>query len=368
MSADAKAGTRSPLPLEQWPAVDHEAWTRATSAGGLMDDAGEAADWGLPTTKSRRNGYGRWLMYLSATGQLDADEHPFRRAHRLLSSYIDALKERGLETRSVWSYVDNIGNALRVMFPDRQEDIAWIRKIVNRLKRVIIPARRIEPDLVHPKRLYRASRALMESAEALYASDPILAAVRFRDGLLLAFQTACQLRLRNLAMIRIGKHLLAFPSFFWIKFKPEETKAHKPIEKQLPSSLTRSIQRYLEHYRPILLQGRSSDVFWINQYGAPLSYWGVNRRLAIITKRKVKRTLRSHRFRHCAASYMAIEMPERAAAIPALLDNSLAAAEGYYIRGQQIAASRWYADLIEDLRKNAQEAQGEEGNLDPRRH
>ncbi len=169
-------------------------------------------------------------------------------------------------------------------------------------------------------------------------------------------------------MICIGKHLLTFPSFFWIKFKAEETKAHKPIEKQLPSSLTRSIQRYLEHYRPILLQGRSSDVFWINQYGAPLSYDGVNRRLAIVTKRKVKRTLRSHRFRHCAASYMAIEMPERAAAIPALLDNSLAAAEGYYIRGQQIAASRWYADLIEDLRKNAQEAQGEEGNLDPRRH
>src|SRR5258708_16853253 len=187
MSADAKAGTRSPLPLEQWPAVDHEAWTRATSAGGLMDDAGEAADWGLPTTKSRRNGYGRWLMYLSATGQLDADEHPFRRAHRLLSSYIDALKERGLETRSVWSYVDNIGNALRVMFPDRQEDIAWIRKIVNRLKRGIIPARRIEPDLVHPKRLYRASPALMWSAAALSASAPVLATVRFRDLLRLAF-------------------------------------------------------------------------------------------------------------------------------------------------------------------------------------
>jgi hypothetical protein len=132
MSADAKAGTRSPLPLEQWPAVDREAWTKATSPAGLMDDAGEGADWRPPTSKSRRNAYGRWLMFLYVRGQLDADEHPFERAHRSLASYIDALKQRGLSTRSVWSYVDNIGNALRVMFPGRQEDIAWIRKIVNK--------------------------------------------------------------------------------------------------------------------------------------------------------------------------------------------------------------------------------------------
>jgi site-specific recombinase XerC len=109
----------------------------------------------------------------------------------------------------------------------------------------------------------------------------------------------------------------------------------------------------------VLLAGGRTAAFWVSQYGQALSYSGISRRLAAMTARHVGKTLRAHRFRHAIGSFVAIETPEHARAIPALLGNSLAASERYYIHGQRLAAARRHADLIADLRRETRSAQAE---------
>jgi hypothetical protein len=280
-------------------------------------------------------------------------------------------------SRTVWSFVDALHRVLYAMFPARKAELAFLRRIVGRLHARVIPARPIEPDLIHPDRFERVAYAGTDAAEraaahgaptkarqmAAESADPILCASRFRDYLLLALQGACGLRLRNLAMMRIGTHLVQHDTDsdrFWVLFRPTETKNRKEIHKPLPRKLTPYLRRYLEHHRLVLLrQGDGSaeeQALWITQYGRPLSADGINRRLAILTRRHFGRTLRSHRFRHCLASFMPIEAPSKAAAVPALLGNGLAAAERYYIRGQQVASRLSHLKTIAELRSAARQA------------
>jgi hypothetical protein len=92
----------------------------------------------------------------------------------------------------------------------------------------------------------------------------------------------------------------------------------------MPSTLAPYIDRYLDEIRPLLLQGKQSDALWITQYGEPLSYGGVSRRLKKVTHRLFGKALSPHMFRHALATSIAIDRP---ALYPGSVDQGLAGLE-----------------------------------------
>lgn len=65
-------------------------------------------------------------------------------------------------------------------------------------------------------------------------------------GLLLA----CPLRMRNLQMIEIGRHLNRKGNTFHINFDPDETKTRQALSYEVPQALTNHLNCYLDAARP----------------------------------------------------------------------------------------------------------------------
>src|SRR5690606_42052534 len=77
---------------------------------------------------------------------------------------------------------------------------------------------------------------LMDTCEA-GADRPAYAALRYRDGLLIAFLIACPMRLKNLANLVIGQHLLFDGTGYLVKLTEAETKAARPYVAAVPAEL-----------------------------------------------------------------------------------------------------------------------------------
>jgi hypothetical protein len=80
------------LPLDQWPAEDRRRWIEGVRGGGLFEAVGAGAHWAPHSQRKFRCGYGRWLAWLHATGQLDTVMSPGDRVTpERAAAYVTAL-------------------------------------------------------------------------------------------------------------------------------------------------------------------------------------------------------------------------------------------------------------------------------------
>lgn len=352
------AAERRSLPLHDWPQRDQELLARAVAPGGLLDDGGRGAAWMPKTYHGYVWTYGRWLTFLKLNLGSNLGDDPSGRATREnLAAFIAVLREQGIASRTIFDYLKGVYVTLWAMLPEH--DWSWLRDEVNRLHRRIERVRSIE-DFPNTKLALRAGCRAMDCAAGATSPDPVPQAVAFRDGLLLAFQAMMGLRLGELArMTTTNRHLAFVDDQIVVKFTRNERKNRKRLEKPIPSPLVPYFRRYLERCRPILLQGKRADAFWINQYGDALTYGGINDRLLEMSKRHLKRPFRSHSYRHGLASTLVDIAPEQAMAAAGLLGNGFATADAYYIHGTSKIASRIQNDLIAGLRTQFREEQAQ---------
>jgi hypothetical protein len=97
---------------------------------------------------------------------------------------------------------------------------------------------------------------MMDEAETAGTLSELGRAALYRDGLLLVFLAYHPLRLRNLASLRIGQHLLVQEDRIILKVEASETKARKCIEQELSLRLSLAMRRYSNRYRKVLLRAR----------------------------------------------------------------------------------------------------------------
>src|SRR5260221_2292821 len=257
------APERRSMRPHDWPQRDQVLLARLTAPGGLLDDGGRGAEWMPKTRRGRIWIYGRWLTFLTLGLGLDLADDPGERATREnLAAFIASLRGEGAASLTIFTYLNGLCVMLWFMLPER--DWSWLRAEVNRLHRRIERVRSIE-DVPDTKLAFRAGCKAMDCAsEAAASFDPIMQAVAFRDGLLLAFQSMMGLRLGELhRMTATKQHLTFVDGKIIVKFTRSERKNKKHLEKSTPSPLVPYIHRYLHCYRPILLQGKESDAFWI---------------------------------------------------------------------------------------------------------
>ncbi len=351
MSDPRKDPSRRCLPVEEWPCPDREAWNNAIRAGDLLDGSGAAAHWREDTRKKVQSSYGRYLTFLKRKGALNSATGPETRVTPdLLRAYIEELRET-VSPVTLAGRITDLSEALRVMVPDHH--FPFLRRaqlaLAARAKAIRNKRQRILP----PADLFDLGIRLMSEAERNPCPRPVWRACRYRDGLMIAMLAARALRRRNFAGIILGKHLRKVDNRYVFMFDGSETKNHRPIEMSLPSPLTGYIDRYLEHYRPILLGAAQSDHLWISSMARPMAHGAIYDKVREVTERELGRPVNLHLFRDCQATALAIEDPEHVRIAAAILGHTnLRTTEKYYNQARMLEAVRRHQDCLVSLRRD----------------
>jgi len=340
--------TRS-LPVIAWPTVDQAAWRRAVTSSHILDEPGTLAHLRPMSRLKLERGYGQWLTWLNHRGLLNANDAPAERVSREhVEAYVGTLQAR-VSSRSVWGYLDCLQDVVQAMTSDR--DWAWLRRLVARLQNRARPKKRVEDRLRSSGELYDAGFREMAAA---FNRRPHLASDLhswFRDGLVVALLAGRPIRMRNLAMIQIGTHLVKIDDVWWLRFTADETKTGRALEFPLPLRVSLAIDEYLTIHRPQLLYGVTSDALWISYQGRPLHSTTIHDRIKLVTKRWLRIAINPHNFRHAAATTIAERTPDEANTIRAILGHATldSSIKNYNkAKGRQVA--RNFARMIVGLR------------------
>jgi hypothetical protein len=99
----------------------------------------------------------------------------------------------------------DLHNALRVIAPE--SDLKWLAQLRRNLSAGVRPARDKSARLKPINELAGLSELLMDEAQSAVKWPAWRTAVLFRDGLAIALLAHRPVRVKNLAMMQLGRHL-----------------------------------------------------------------------------------------------------------------------------------------------------------------
>jgi hypothetical protein len=303
-----------------------------------------------------QDAYGRWLTFLDRSGRLDPDATP---AGRLtpdrLRAFVAELQDT-VAPLTVRNRVRDLAEALRVMAP--AADLSYLQRARARLKARARPVRNKRAQVLPSRDLVRLGQELMERAERGEAARALWDAAMFRDGLMILMLACRPIRRRSFAGLRLGRHLVRRGEVYVLLLEEHETKNHRRFEQPLPPALTPLIARYLEHYRPQLLEeginrkpgkegAESEDHLWVSWRGEPLAETGVYASITSRTKAAFGTAIPPHRFRDSAVTSLGETDPELVWLAPALLHHAdRRIAEQHYDQAHDTRAVGLWQDFV----------------------
>jgi integrase/recombinase XerD len=363
-----KDSARRCLKLDAWPEADRRAWQAALRKGDVLEPGGLAARWGRKTQAKVVSCYGRWLTWLSLNGLLDSGSAPAERATPAnVARYVGDLQALGNAPYTVLGRVRDLHNALRAMVPG--DDWAWVLRIARRLRWTVESVRDKRARIAPTDELFAYGIELMIEADGPSGGTVFARAMRYRDGLMIAMLAARPVRRANFASIEIGRHLVRQADGYQLRFEARETKTHAPYVRWLPEVLIPYLERYLDHYRPILAartpppdRKRSfhppGTALWLSIFCSAMSEQAIYYRIRDLTKAKFGHSMSPHLFRDAAATSIATKDPEHVYITTSVLAHrSLATSERHYNHARSLEASRRFQGRILELRRQDREHQ-----------
>jgi len=137
-----------------------------------------------------------------------------------------------------------------------------------------------------------------------------------------------------------------------IEVLAKESKTKRRIRMPIPQVLHLHVRFYLEQVRPVLLNGRANDRFWITIHHTAMTDHSVYIAMTNFTRKVFGKAISPHRFRHIGATTIVVGAPEKIEEARAFLSHSKSTTtQDNYIIGQSLAASRSHAALIARLRR-----------------
>jgi hypothetical protein len=132
---------------------------------------------------------------------------------------------------------------------------------------------------------------------------------RYRDRVLIALLISCPIRMRNLASIEVGRHLVWNGQNYQLHFTAAETKTKRPYVASVPPELTAYIDGWLQVQRPVfqtvgLAKGGADtggNHLWLDRWGRPMSGRAIRRQIERYAKscpQPTRKTVGSSRDRH----------------------------------------------------------------------
>ena len=343
-----------PIALEDWPAADRVAWSRACAGGGFLDEPGALSNIKEAQRVRICRAYGSWLGYLADNEGL-----------KIMVSGVDYLRQdylRGflhlLETHVAPSTTRNYLFDLLTVAPALrpEADLSDLSAVTRRARRDAKPVRDKRSRLVPSSELWKLGCDLMDTWDACATIPKRLG--QYRDGLMIALLASRPIRCKNLAQIEIGLHLPRMGKVFWLFYDAKDMKNRRSLEFPLPQELTDPLQYYLDHVRPELINQRGrwkTDVgrrLWVGEGGSAMKSHRIHRRICQRTEERFGHPINPHLFRDAAATSIAEQDPEHVGMIRAILGHtSPATSEDHYNHASSLEASRRYQRMIEDLRE-----------------
>ena len=337
------------LAVAHWPETDRAAWVAAIAPGNILEDTlGRGALWRKPTRRRVSKCYGRWLTYLMAAGKLAPEGLPTSRIDRTtVRNYVTMLSEQ-VQPWTVWSYTLSLYLVAKAFAPDG--DWEWLYKIVAKLKVKRRPSRDKLSRMRPPGEIATwAYRQLDDLDTARYRDRK--AALEFRNALFIAILVNCPMRLRNLTMIRIGKHLHRTGDQYRVDFTPDEVKTDRYLTLHLPELITPFIDAWIAEWRTLLTADQSNDALWVGIRGTPMQERGVYGCVVETTEAAFGVPINPHLFRDIAVTSIVDQTPENIGITAPLLGHiNPATTEEHYIHANQAMAGVRYRASIKTLR------------------
>lgn len=326
------------LRVEEWPELDRAAWETAVQPGDILDGTvGPGHHWAKQTREKYRKGYGRWLTFLIMSGRYDGSTVPAARVTRAaVGSYLEELNGQ-VASWTCWGRLAELHAAIKAMAPE--EDWSWLRRIVRRLEARVQDSRNKLERLRSPEEIVTWAFGEMARAQANLSARNAL--TTYRTALMIALLAHCPIRLGNLAMIEIGRHLVRGHDGNRLAFDAEETKTRKSLTLPVPATLVPWIAFYLETVRPLLVRVTDTKRLWITRYDLPMEPKTIHYAITEATRRAFGKPINPHLFRDCAATFVALNDPKHIGiAAPILGHTDPRTTERHYIQANQVAAGR----------------------------
>ena len=338
------------MPKESWPAVDSRLWLAAQEKGGLFEPDGRAAHWAYATRTQLEKGLAKWLGFLNLKQQLDPEISPAARitADRL-RAYVQWMQDHGLASTTLVSRVTDLREAIRVMEPDA--DLTLIQKMISALQARAAPSRIKHNRIMHPETLLAGVIEEFTAIDERPADNLKIKACWYRDALIFAILVCRPIRLKNIAGLRLGIHLIDKDPGWDCHLAAEETKEKVPLSFSLPEFIEPFLSVYLERHRPLLLDGNQDDHLWISIRKTPLSKQSIYLNICGLTERLFGKHINPHLLRDCAASALATDDPEHILAAARILGHaSLQTTNRHYNQALMTAAGDILHEVLAGLR------------------
>ena len=344
-----KHSTRYALQLADWPEVDRAAWEAAIADGDIFDSCGPAVHWAEDTRRWAMGAYGRWLGFLERGGNLVKDCAPTDRVtSELVRAYLEHLKVM-VAPRTVVTLLVGLKEMVKKMSPEK--DWRWLKDVCNALNRNARPSTDKRARLDQSPEVYATALARMDSlkAEGVQGRNRLC---RYRNLLIIALFTSLPLRLKNFTALELDRHLVSEPYGWRISIPAAEVKKKtQPLEFWLIRTLEPYLEFYLQVVRPQLMNGRSSNRVWIGWKGKPLAAHAIHTCVKRDTKRFLGKAINPHQFREMAASTLSTVSPAAArSAAPLLGHRYFSTTERYYVRANQLEASRKVNAMLKSIK------------------
>jgi len=307
------------LAFSKWPQTERERWLRVFGDANWFEQH-PATSWSEGTRLNASAGYCRWLGFLYGRGWLTDGDPALRVTRDRIDAYAQEL-QASVTTCTIWNYLAGLHRALRVIAPEA--DFGWLATLASWFEDQIRPNPKKRARMRDIAEIYQLGLDLMDHPSRAGRNGPILEAVDFRDGLMVAMLAARPVRMRNYSAIVIGRNLVCIDGSRWhLFFANDETKTHRALEFQLPDDLTGYVERYLAEFRPRFPGAGTHEYFWASREGGSLSKGAIGRAISQRTRDAFGTPINPHLFRDCAATSLALYDPEHVYTAATLLGHS----------------------------------------------
>jgi hypothetical protein len=120
--------------------------------------------------------------------------------------------------------------------------------------------------------IIEAGLTLIAEAETAKKLTKLTRARMVRNGLIQALLAPYPMRRKNFAALEIGRSIVKQNGTWWIILTAAETKEKRADERPIEDYIGKTIDKYLQTYRPILGRGKSnSNALWLAETGEAIA-------------------------------------------------------------------------------------------------
>jgi integrase len=191
---------------------------------------------------------------------------------------------------------------------------------------------------------------LMAKAKKTVAHAPHRAALSAQIAIGIALLTFAPVRISNLVGIRIGQHLIrpaGLDGNYLLSIPSNEVKNRVPLEFPLDAELSRLIDRYIQEFRPHLLDTTNNDQLFpgVHKTMRAANSFGV--RIARTVEEEIGIRITCHQFRHAAAAIILRNDSGNYEFVRRVLGHkSIKTTRDFYIGLETMEANRHYGKIL----------------------